>query len=89
EQVEEIVIGKCSMCHAAEPLWENMRVPPGNVRLEDQSSILKNAKGIYLHAGVSRAMPPGNITGLEPAERAMLVAWYLGRETSASPKPTQ
>ncbi|MEM7778300.1 MAG: urate hydroxylase PuuD, partial [Pseudomonadota bacterium] len=47
EQVEEIVIGKCSMCHAAEPLWENMRVPPGNVRLEDQSSILKNAKGIY------------------------------------------
>ena len=35
-----------------------------------------HAREIYLQAGRSHAMPPGNITDLSPEERKLLVAWY-------------
>ena len=31
---------------------------------------------IYLQAGRSHAMPPGNVTGITPEERALIVAWF-------------
>jgi uncharacterized membrane protein len=35
-----------------------------------------HAREIYLQAGRSHAMPPGNITDMTLEERKMLVAWY-------------
>lgn len=76
EDVHEIVLGRCSMCHAAEPAWDGMLWPPKNVRLETAAQIATEARRIYLHAGLSQAMPPGNLSFMEPEERARIVAWY-------------
>lgn len=76
EDAHEIVMGRCSMCHAREPFWDGIRWAPKGVFLETPADIARNANAIYLHAGVSQAMPPANITGIEPEERQKIAAWY-------------
>jgi uncharacterized membrane protein len=76
--VRDVVLGRCSMCHAAEPLWEGIPIAPKGVALETDADIARYARLIYLHAGISRAMPPGNMTWMEPGERALIAAWYEG-----------
>ena len=78
EDVRNVVAGRCSMCHQAEPSWDGMLWPPKAVRLDNDAEIAKHAREIYLHAGLSHAMPPGNITFMEPEERAMIVSWFRG-----------
>jgi uncharacterized membrane protein len=76
EQVHDIVKGRCTMCHAREPVWEGVRWAPKGVLLETRADIARNAKAIFLHAGVSHAMPPANITNVTAEDRALLAAWY-------------
>ena len=76
EDVTSIVQGRCSMCHAAEPVWEGMLWAPKGVHLETPAQIAGAARRIYLQAGVSHAMPPGNLTYIEDGERAQIVAWF-------------
>jgi uncharacterized membrane protein len=76
EAVRDVVQGRCSMCHAAEPVWEGIARAPKNVKLETDGEIAAHAREIYLQAGRSHAMPPGNITEISPEERKLLVAWY-------------
>ncbi|MFP5515725.1 MAG: urate hydroxylase PuuD, partial [Alphaproteobacteria bacterium] len=73
-QVEEIVATRCSMCHAAQPVWEGIATPPRGVVLEGDG-IRRHAEQIRLQAGFSSAMPPANITGITPQERSVLAAW--------------
>ena len=40
------------------------------------AAIAENAREIYLQAGRSHAMPPGNVTGITEGERALLAAWF-------------
>jgi uncharacterized membrane protein len=74
--VESIVLGRCSMCHAAEPLWPGIAAPPKGVMLDHPELIRLQARQIYLQAAATDAMPPANVTELEPEERGMLAAWY-------------
>ncbi len=76
EDVHDIVLGRCSMCHAAEPVWDGLHWAPKGVRLETEAEIAHHAREIYLQAGVSHAMPPANLTFLPEEERAQIVAWY-------------
>jgi len=76
EEVHDIVLGRCSMCHAAEPGWEGMHWAPKGVRLETEAQIARQARDIYMQAGLTHAMPPANLSYMEPAERAKIVAWY-------------
>ncbi len=76
DQVHDIVLGRCSMCHAAEPAWDGILWPPKGVRLETEHQIAKAAKQIYLQAGVTHAMPPANLSYMRADERAQIVAWY-------------
>ena len=76
EQAHDIVKGRCTMCHAREPVWEGVRWAPKGVLLETRADIARNAKAIFLHAGVSHAMPPANITNVTAEDRALLAAWY-------------
>ncbi|MGH1459963.1 MAG: urate hydroxylase PuuD [Paracoccaceae bacterium] len=75
-EVHDIVLGRCSMCHGAEPAWEGMHWPPKGVRLETEAQIARQAREIYLQSGLTHAMPPANLSYMEPAERAKIVAWY-------------
>ena len=76
DQVSDIVMGRCSMCHAAEPGYDGILWAPRGVRLDTPGHIARQAKDIYLQAGVTHAMPPANVSFMEPAERARIVAWY-------------
>ncbi len=74
--VEQIVLGRCSMCHATEPVWQGLHWAPKAVRLETSAQIAHEARRIYLQSGLTHAMPPANLSLMEPAERAAIVAWY-------------
>ena len=76
ETVRDTVLGRCSMCHAAEPVWEGIHVAPKNVMLDTDATIVAHAREIFLQAGASHAMPPGNVTEITPDERALIVAWF-------------
>ncbi|MCD2184245.1 urate hydroxylase PuuD [Rhizobium sp. TRM96647] len=72
----DVVISRCSMCHAAEPVWEGLHAAPKDVVLDSDTAIARHAREIYLQAGRSHAMPPGNLTDVTPDERQLLTAWY-------------
>jgi uncharacterized membrane protein len=74
--VRDTVLGRCAMCHAAEPSYEGVYFAPKGVVLESDAGIADHAREIYLQAGRSHAMPPGNVTQITPQERALLVTWY-------------
>ncbi|WP_442581476.1 urate hydroxylase PuuD [Mesorhizobium sp. ASY16-5R] len=74
--VRDTVMGRCAMCHAAEPSYEGIYFAPKGVVLETDGAIAEHAREIYLQAGHSHAMPPGNVTQITPQERELLVAWY-------------
>ena len=76
EDVRDTVQGRCSMCHAQEPVWEGIITPPKGVMLETDAQIARYAREIYIQAGRSHAMPPANITEIEVQERRLLVNWY-------------
>ena len=76
EAVRDIVAGRCSMCHAAEPGWEGLATAPKRVVLETDAQIARHAREIFLQAGLTDAMPPGNVSYIEPEERATLRAWF-------------
>ena len=82
DAVQDIVLGRCSMCHAAEPVWEGLHWAPKGVRFETEYQIARQAREIYLHSGISHAMPPANLSYMEEAERAQIVAWYLAATNS-------
>jgi len=74
--VSEIVVTRCAMCHAAEVYWPGLAQAPKGVVLETEAEIAARAREIYLHAGRSIAMPPGNVSAMEPGERRAIVEWY-------------
>ncbi|MCE8508260.1 urate hydroxylase PuuD [Ruegeria pomeroyi] len=76
DQAHDVVLGRCSMCHAREPVWEGILWAPKGVLLETEGDIARNARAIYLQSGVSHAMPPANVTYMEPEDRAAIIAWY-------------
>jgi uncharacterized membrane protein len=78
EQVRDTVMGRCSMCHAADPSWEGIMMPPKGIRLDTDELIATHASEIYIQAGASHAMPPGNLTQMTDGERAQIVSWYRG-----------
>lgn len=72
----ELVIERCSSCHAREPLWEGLAFAPKGIHLETEDEVLKMANEIYWQSAASWAMPPGNIIWLEDEERVLLSDWH-------------
>jgi uncharacterized membrane protein len=67
-QVQPVIAERCATCHsgAAAPL---------GVRLETQAEIEARLDDIERQAVLTRAMPPGNATGMTDEERELLAAW--------------
>ncbi len=76
EEAHDIVLGRCSMCHAREPVWEGILWAPKGVLLETKADIAQNAQQIYLQSGVTHAMPPANVTYMEPEDRDAIIRWF-------------
>jgi uncharacterized membrane protein len=75
DDVVAIVESHCSMCHAAEPLWPGITIAPRGVLLDTPEHIARFAPAIREQAVLSHAMPPNNITALQPDERQELAQW--------------
>jgi uncharacterized membrane protein len=73
--VQDIVISRCSMCHAAEPVWSGIVKAPKGVLLDSADQIKLHARLIDINAVRSRAMPPGNVTEISAEDRLVLAAW--------------
>lgn len=84
--VKDAISTRCSMCHSAEPVYEGISRPPNGVMLENDAEIAAHAREIYIQAGRSHAMPPGNITDMTNDERKLLTAWF---ESSVSEGRTE
>lgn len=78
DDVVSIVQGRCSMCHAAAPVWDGIHWAPKGVVLETPAQIAAEARRIYLQSGLSHAMPPANLSYMEPSERQAIVDWFQG-----------
>ncbi len=81
DDVTDIVLGRCSMCHAREPGYDGIHRAPKNLLLETPSEVAAAAQQIYLQAGVSHAMPPANVSWMEPQERAAIVRWFRAADS--------
>ena len=71
EQAELVVIDRCRSCHFGSSA-------PLGVRLETIDEIRLRAQEIERQVR-SKAMPPGNVTGMTDHERDTLVAWAAAR----------
>jgi uncharacterized membrane protein len=74
-QVADIIVSRCSMCHAAEPVWAGIAAAPMGVLLDSNEQIAVHAPLIDVVAVRSNFMPPGNITEMTGAERLTLASW--------------
>ena len=74
--VRSIVATRCAGCHARQPLWNRVHWPPNGVVLESDADIVRLARDIYVQSAASIAMPPANVSFMEPEERQLIGRWY-------------
>ena len=73
-RAQAIVAERCATCHAATPSFQGMAAAPKGVELDRPAQLRIHAARIREQLA-SRAMPPGNVTGLTEAERAEVISW--------------
>jgi uncharacterized membrane protein len=71
-QIQPIVQQRCAPCHSGASA-------PLGIRFETEAEIEARASDIERQAVQTKAMPPGNATGITDAERALLGAWIASR----------
>jgi uncharacterized membrane protein len=75
-EVADLIYGNCASCHAAEVYMPGLAAAPKGVMLDTDAQVAIHAREIYLQAGVSHAMPPGNFAYLTEEDRALIRSWY-------------
>ena len=73
-RVQSIVDERCVPCHATHPTQAGFPVAPNGVVLESLDELNRHLPQIQQQL-VTRAMPLGNLTGMTPEERALLLQW--------------
>ncbi len=76
--VQRVMELHCVSCHAAKPTFQGMAEPPKGVVLDTPERVRVQAAMIHQQTVLSKAMPPGNITGMTDEERALLDRWVRG-----------
>jgi uncharacterized membrane protein len=82
--VAEIVVSRCSMCHADTPVWPGVSIAPKGVLLDTPERVERWRAQVLLQAAFTRAMPPNNLTEITEEERAILRAWGAPAKGAAS-----
>jgi uncharacterized membrane protein len=78
-QIQGVIDTRCVSCHADKPSFQGFAEAPKGVKLDSAQRIDAQALQIHQQTVLSRAMPPGNVTGLTEEERALLDRWYRSR----------
>jgi uncharacterized membrane protein len=82
EEATLAIQSRCSMCHAAEPVWDGIPIAPKGVRLDTPEEIARHAELIRIQSVLTHAMPPNNITEMTLDERKAVATWLASRDTA-------
>lgn len=74
-QVQQIIGARCLSCHASEPFFQGITVPPKGVVFDTRDEIEAQADTIAQQVA-SGVMPLANMTEMTDEERAMVAQWY-------------
>jgi uncharacterized membrane protein len=77
--VVDIIRSRCSMCHAAEPVWDGIQIAPKGVMLDTPERVAREAEAIRMQSVLTHAMPPNNLTGMTAEDRREIAAWLGAR----------
>jgi len=75
EEVKQVIDQRCLVCHAEKPLFPGIAEAPKGFKLDTPERIRGQQPLIYQQTVLTRAMPPGNVTQMTDAERAVLDRW--------------
>jgi uncharacterized membrane protein len=75
-EVQSVIGTRCVLCHAERPNFQGLPEAPKGVKLDTPERIRAQALQIHRQSALSRAMPPGNLTGMTDEERALVDRWY-------------
>jgi uncharacterized membrane protein len=78
-EVKQVIDTRCVACHADRPSFQGFPEAPKGVKLDTPERIRAQALQIHQQTALSKAMPPGNLTGMTEPERALLDRWYRSR----------
>jgi uncharacterized membrane protein len=72
--VKRVIEQRCVSCHAEKPTLQGVAEAPRGVKLDSEERI-RAAAPLIRQTVRARTMPPGNLTGLTDAERALIERW--------------
>ena len=75
-EVKKVLDTRCITCHADKPSFQGFAEAPKGVKLDTPERVRAQALQIHQQTVLSRAMPPGNLTGLTEEERSLIDRWY-------------
>jgi uncharacterized membrane protein len=75
DEVAEVIISRCAMCHSSAPSWEGIGIAPKGVLLDTPANIQRQMEAIRVFAVLTQAMPPHNISEITDGERRVLARW--------------
>lgn len=71
----QIVVSRCTGCHASEPALMGLTEAPKGFKLESMADLVKHADAVRAQAVTAKTMPLGNLTQMTDEERALLGRW--------------
>ncbi|HEU4441460.1 MAG TPA: urate hydroxylase PuuD [Burkholderiales bacterium] len=74
-EAKQVIDRRCVSCHADKPAFQGLAEAPKGVKLDTPQRIEAQRLTIHQQSVLTRAMPPGNLTGMTDEERALLDRW--------------
>ena len=74
-EAKQVIDRRCVSCHADKPAFQGLAEAPKGVKLDSPERIEAQRLTIHQQTVLTRAMPPGNLTGMTDEERALLDRW--------------
>jgi uncharacterized membrane protein len=74
-EAARVIAERCAGCHAERPTFAGVAEAPRGVKLDTPERIRIHAAAIHQQTVLTKAMPPGNLTGMTDAERELLARW--------------
>lgn len=71
--IRPIIHARCVGCHSMRPTL--LPAAPAGLVLDTPEQVHTQALRIHMQVVMTEAMPPGNISGITPDERALIAAW--------------
>ena len=74
-EAKQVIDRRCASCHAEKPVFPGLAEAPKGVKLDTTERIEAQRMTIHQQTVLTRAMPPGNLTGMTDDERKLLDRW--------------